>query len=269
MRLNSLFSKVSQQFRTEFDLVASEIRHRGLAGEARETALRRLLDSYLPGRAGVGTGFVIDVAGNESKQVDIVIFDRQTTAVWNVGGVDFFPCEGVIAVGEVKTQIDSVRDLESALENIASVKSLDRSAGGTNDLVTGPGMSFNILKEPFDPATNHRDQVFGFLFTGGSLTESNLTQQLVDWNRAHPRHLWSNLYCDYEQFIISYEDGQHLNPSTMDAQNMYCTLADESPNLLLLFICILANVVNTAHVARTNYFLYGDIGATKHRDIEL
>jgi len=268
MTLSTLFSKVSLQFRTEFELVAAEIRHRGLAGEARETALRHLLASYLPRRAGVGTGVVIDAAGHESRQADVVVFDRAASAVWTVGGVDFFPCEGVIAVGEVKTQIDSVSDLETALTNIASVKGLDRSAGGTNELVTGPGVSIPI-RPRFDPAANHRDQIFGFLFTGGSLAEANLLERLVGWNRTHPKTVWPNLYCDYERFLISYEDAAHLNPSPMDARKMYCTDPSETPNLLLLFVCILADFVNQAHVARANYFEYGGIGATRHRDYEL
>ena len=78
-------------------------------GAAREHALRELLRRYLPRRVDVSTGFVIDVAGGQSRQVDIVLYDRDSATVWDVGGVRYFPCETVIAVGEVKASIRSKR----------------------------------------------------------------------------------------------------------------------------------------------------------------
>jgi hypothetical protein len=267
VKLSSTFRKLSAQFREEFEEISREIEHRGASGEAREQALQELLRLYLPGRAGVGDGFVVDAHGGESKQVDVVIYDEAVASVFTVGGTQFFPCETVIAVGEVKSRVDSVDDLADALGKIRSVKRLDRSNRGTNRVVTGPGISLEGLA--FDPSKNHRDQILGFVLTGGSLQQATLIAELQRWNAEHPRTEWPNIYCDYSSFIISYEGERGLTASTMDAQRMYCTSPEEAPDLLLLLVSVLSTFVNEAHVARPNYFDYGDIGSTVHTDYPL
>lgn len=55
---------------------ATQIGHRGLAGEVREILVRELLRPILPPLIGVGTGKIVDHQGNESRQVDVVVYDR-------------------------------------------------------------------------------------------------------------------------------------------------------------------------------------------------
>lgn len=265
MNLNRIFQKLSTQFSTEFETLASEITHRGMAGLARERAISDLLSRYLPRRVSIGTGTVIDARGGESRQTDLVIYDKDCTSVFTIGGVNFYPCEGVIAVGEVKTQVDSGDDLATALDNIASTKGLDRTNQDRAEIITGPGISLEPLQRNFNPRENYRDQILGFLFTGGSMAKEHLLREFGRWNRTHDRRLWTNIYCDYNRFLMSYESNQ-LSPSTMEADNIYCTDESEVENLLLLFVCILADFVNKAHVARPNYFDYAGIGTTRHTD---
>lgn len=151
MQLNSIFEKVSRKFAIEFDELAKEIAHRQSAGEAREVALINLLRKNLPSRVGVEQGgFVIDALGNESAEIDVVIYDKSVGTVFNViEGEKHFPCETVIAVGEVKTNVDSNATLTDSLEKLKTVKSLDRSNRGTNHAVVGPGVAQGWIK--FDP----------------------------------------------------------------------------------------------------------------------
>jgi len=261
MRLNSTFRKVAKAFSAEFDELSREVSHNLTSGESRESALAQLLRRYLPTRVGVDRGFVIDALGGESKQIDLIIYDRTVGTVFEAGGVKFFPCETVVAVGEIKSAIASSDKVEDALSKIKSVKSLDRSNGGRNLLITGPGISIQGMN--FDPATKHRDQVFGFIFTSASLSKDNLISQLQAYNSANERRLWINLYCDWRNFLISYECPNHLYPSAMEAQYIYCTEHSEAEDLLLLFYCILATFVDEAHVARPSYFAYACIQDTK------
>jgi hypothetical protein len=166
----------------------------------------------------------------------------------------------VIAVGEVKSDIDSTSKLSEALAKLASVKSLDRSNRGRNRLITGPGVSMQGIR--FDPATVYRDQILGFIFTGPSLTKENLIKHLQHFNSTHPRRLWMNVYCDVGCHLISYESCEMLSPSAMDATRLYCTRESERADLLLLFYCIVATFVDQAHVARPDYFAYADIEQT-------
>jgi len=182
--------------------------------------------------------------------------------------VKYFPCEVVLAVGEVKANIDSKRELEDALDKIRSVKELDRSNRGKNLIVTGPGISLSGFK--FDPLTQHRDQILGFVFTRTTMSKEAVLEVLQEYNSKVERRLWLNIFCAYKQFLISYEGedekGPYLTPSTMDAKRMYCTTEDEVPNLLALFISILSTFINEAHVARPDYFDYLNIMTTMHTD---
>ncbi len=261
MRLSPTFRKISERFGGEFDELASEILHNQTAGETREYALRNILEKYLPRRAGVDKGFVIDAHGGESKQIDVVIYDKTVGTVFEVLDTKYFPCEAVIAIGEVKSDILSSQKLQDALDKIRSVKELDRSNNGKNLIVSGPGVSMKGLQ--FDPSTNHRDQIFGFIFTSTSMTQESIINHLREYNSRTDRRYWINLFVAYKCFLMSYETPQALYPSAMDATYLYCTKNSEIPDLLLLFYIILANFVDEAHVARPNYFSYAQITETK------
>jgi hypothetical protein len=260
MKHNSTFQKISQSFTIEFDELANEIDHNLLSGESREKALIALLRKYLPKRVEIDGGFVIDANGGTSKQQDVVIYDRTVGTVFEVNSVKYYPCESVIAVGEVKANILSTEKLIEALENIRSVKQLDRSNNGTNQVVTGPGISLTQLIK-FDP-TLHRDQILGFIFTSATLTKDYLPQALQNFNSNNPRKVWPNLFCDFKRMLISYRTPEGLYPSAMEANSLYYTEDSEIKDLLLLFYCILANFVEEAHVTRPNYFSYGSIAKT-------
>jgi len=260
VKLSSTFQKIATAFAVEFDDLAKEIDHAQLSGESREHALVALLRKYLPQRVGIDRGLVIDAHGSVSRQQDVVIFDRSVGTVFEVNNVKYFPCESVVAVGEVKAHIESRGTMQDAIEKIRSVKALDRSNRGTNRIITGPGISLSPM--PFEPAKNHRDQIFGFMFTSSSLTRDTLVGLLQEFNRTHERSLWPNVFCDFKGILISFECAGRLYPSAMDATSLYCTKEAEVNNLLLLFYCILASFIDEAHVARPNYFAYGEIAET-------
>ena len=77
-----------------------------LVGSARETAVRQKLEAVLPTAAGIGSGCVIDVNGRTSRQQDIVVYDKHVSPVFSINNnpeSTYYPCESVIAVGEVKS----------------------------------------------------------------------------------------------------------------------------------------------------------------------
>jgi len=267
MNLNELFKSVAQGFDLKFDKLSREVSHPLKSGEARENALREILEEYLPKRVGIDSGFVIDTQGQESKQIDVVVYDKTNATVFDISGIKYFPCEIVIAVGEVKSDVNSKEDLEDALNKIKSVKELDRSNQRKNLMITGPGISLSSIK--FDPLTQYRDQIFGFIFTSSSMSGESVIEILQEYNSKFKQYLWLNLFCAYEKFLISYESDEGLTPNPMNAKRMYSTTEDETPNLLLLFILILSTFINESHVARPNYFHYANINTTMHIDYPL
>lgn len=103
----------------------------GTMGASREKAVRDKLKQVLPQGAGVGTGFVIDLQGNVSQQMDIILYEQALCPVYRINDSDeaaYYPCEGVFAVGEVKSDIGT-KEFNDILQKIESVKARQRYDG--------------------------------------------------------------------------------------------------------------------------------------------
>lgn len=107
------------------------------SGRSRENAIRSFLRPLLPEGVGISTGFVLDAGGQVSGQQDIIIYRRDYHPVFLVNDIGYFLAEAVIAVIQVRARISSREALRSAMENVVSVKRLDRTAGGINYVVIG------------------------------------------------------------------------------------------------------------------------------------
>ena len=154
-----------------------------LVGEAREVPVREQLEQILPRGIAVGSGCVIDSNGNTSKQTDVILYERDICPVFSVNNTPettYYPCEGVIAVGEIKSSLNTAT-LEDSFAKIASVKSLRRH------IVTFPGkLEFlpngeRMIKyrnygsnagpsvtraDAFDQDKDEYSQIFGFVLSG-------------------------------------------------------------------------------------------------------
>ena len=126
----------------------------GLVGDAMETPVRERLEQVLPQGIGVGSGCVMDTQGNTSRQLDVVLYERGICPVFCVNKspeTTYYPCEGVLAVGEVKSAIDKEK-LGDAFAKIASVKAMKRAfPTGRVDYVHGrpygessPNISYGV-----------------------------------------------------------------------------------------------------------------------------
>ena len=97
-------------------------------GSAAEQPVRDQLAQILPRGIGVGEGFVIDSYGGTSRQQDVILYERDICPVFSINNTPqttYYPCEGVIAVGEIKSSLDR-NSLRDAFEKVASVKRLRR-----------------------------------------------------------------------------------------------------------------------------------------------
>jgi hypothetical protein len=87
-----------------------------------------MLQDHLPRRYQAETAFVVDAEGQQSEQIDIVIYDRQyTPELYNVARQKLIPAEGVYAVLEVKQTLDK-GNVEYAGGKISSVRRLNRTS---------------------------------------------------------------------------------------------------------------------------------------------
>ena len=184
----------------------------GLVGGAREVPVRKQLEHILPRGIAVGSGCVIDSYGNVSRQQDVVLYERDICPVFSINDTreaTFYPCEGVIAVGEVKSSLGST-ELENSFEKVASVKQLrrrlvappstHRQALPTGEQIIhyrhygsyqGPSVE---LVGGFDPDTDEYSQIFCFILSGAlSLRPATLLEKFTESVEIHGDKFSPNL----------------------------------------------------------------------------
>src|SRR2546430_12863608 len=89
-----------------------------------------------------------------------LFFAATTSPMFIAGGVRFFPVEAVAAVIEVKSNL-TTQELRHALQNVISVKRLDRTRGGTNYMVAGG--AGGLRDQRALDAENHEHQIFSLI----------------------------------------------------------------------------------------------------------
>jgi hypothetical protein len=183
-------------------LNAAELIHNDAErGRAREHIIRAFLTRLVPPGFAASTRFVIDSAGGESRQQDIVVFRRGYHPVFHVGSIEVFPVEAVAAVIEVKSTPDS-RELRSAIENALTVKRLDRSRGGLNYRVIG-GAGGNQAG-PVDPEM-HEHQVFSLIVAArAGVTAKTIAVTFRETLGHEPRRNWPNVVVVANEWVLAY-----------------------------------------------------------------
>jgi hypothetical protein len=145
--LSEVFRSYSRKLLFEYREGAKALPKHGYdRGAGREEAVRDFLMKRLPGRYGVGEGIVIDAHGGQSKQCDVVIYDRERTPELSTEqSLNFWPYESVYGIVQVKSLLTRAA-LDDAVANIAAFKRLKREE---NVLVGGPGFVSNVGKQNY------------------------------------------------------------------------------------------------------------------------
>lgn len=126
---------VQSRLNYEYEASKSVLTHGSVLGAIREGVIRDILSRFLPRSVEIGTGQVVDIMGELSGQVDIIVA-RDTTPVFRFeGNMSAFLAETVLATIEVKSMLYREK-LHESLENSKSVKELTYimhvSAKGSN-----------------------------------------------------------------------------------------------------------------------------------------
>lgn len=122
------YAGLQDQLRAGLQSSSAVIDHPVAKGTGTETNWLRMLQLHLPSRYQAESAFVIDANGQQSEQIDIVLYDRQyTPELYNVSGQRIIPAEGVYAALEIKPVLDR-RNLEYAADKMASVRKLQRTS---------------------------------------------------------------------------------------------------------------------------------------------
>lgn len=104
------------------------VNHGPTIGDQTELNWHAMLDDFLPNRYCIGNGFVADIHGGVSQQIDLLVFDRQyTPLVWKEGHGVIVPAESVYAAFEVKQALTK-DDIDYAAVKVESVRRLYRTS---------------------------------------------------------------------------------------------------------------------------------------------
>ncbi len=190
-----------------------------LVGSAREHSVRTKLEHILPTGIAVGSGCVIDSYGNTSRQIDVVLYEKNICPVYFINDAfetAYYPCEAVVAVGEIKSSLGS-RELEDIFRKIESVKRLRRFSNESSKErvmyvlnvpyrrygTTAP-VTHQILGDiDYDQAENPLDQIFGFALAGQlKLKVQTFCDKFVERARTMELNLTPNLIVTLDQGIL-------------------------------------------------------------------
>lgn len=225
----------------------------GLVGVAKEHPARVQLERLMPEGIAVGSGIVVDSYGGVSKQQDIIIYEKLCPVFTHNGAPEasYYPVEGVIAVGEVKSTLGK-RELEDVFAKSQSVKNLRRHAIATDEGLGPPAVAFRHYgvptsfvgskQEEFNQDLNSLHQVYSFaLCQRFGTSPQALLSNAAELFRGEGKLLGPN-------FIASLKDGFILphnsvtNSTTRAAMEadglMFCDQANDSFSQLLFMIRI-------------------------------
>lgn len=234
----------------------------GLKGAARENEVRKKLESLLPPGVSIGSGCIIDIHGNASRQQDIVLYERDLCPVFSINDTPettYFPCEGVIAVGEIKSTIGK-SEIEDSFEKIFSVKKLQRYAVATKSELFGDKVvSFRKYlnagsyacteSEQFNQSLNSVDQIFGFILCSDfSINTNTLNSHISVLIQKKEAKLLPNLIVSLNKGIYSPYDSKKntLHKSVADGDG-YVYGQPQNGN----FQHLIANLHTIVHRGRT------------------
>ena len=139
-----------------------------LIGDAMEEPIRKRLEQILPEGIGAGSGCVIDTFGGTSRQMDVVLYEKDQCSVFCINNspkTTYYPCEGILAVGEVKSRIGK-KELADGFKKIESVKSLRRAFENapSGEYIGRPyGNHGSAAAYSFDLHNTSQGDIFGFI----------------------------------------------------------------------------------------------------------
>ena len=221
---HSFLQKTGKDLVSTFDKADDATTPSGV-GDAKEKSVIERLDQILPVGIGLGSGFVFDSYGKASQQMGVVLFEKDICPRFSYSeSVTYYPCESVIATGEIKSSIGKA-ELSDIFSRIKSVKSLKRfSQPEYSPLQQRDCFSYRVYgskteiegTQDYCQDSNPLDQIFTF-----ALAKSFQTQRKTycDHFLSHLRNLKAENNLHLAPNLIVTLDDEMLSPILLDKRN--------------------------------------------------
>ncbi len=122
------YEGMSAKMTADLATISRAFDHPGASGRNNEKILQKFLELHLPSEYGVTNGKVVAADGQESRETDLILYNKNECPLL-MTGADFqlVPIESCICVISIKTRLTKP-ELSDALNQIASVRNLPRLA---------------------------------------------------------------------------------------------------------------------------------------------
>ena len=238
----------------------------GLKGDTREQAVRSKLESILPGGVGVGAGCVIDSEGNSSSQIDVILYEQQFCPIFKLADdVSYYPCESVIAVGEIKSTIGK-KELGDIYQKVASVRKMNRFSKpvGLKELHLGKVEYRTYLEKTTRRMSGSREtiqdltseaQVYGFGFGRSFGTDpETMIKHTKDLYEEIPERLRPNVVMTLDRQMIAPAVGRQMSFTALGSPDItFLTPQNSLEYLLVSLFSIIQNGITSPGYAFERY----------------
>ena len=235
-----------------FDEEKGRLIHAGEFGRLREVVSKSFIRHAIARRLDIGTGFVMNHAGDVSTQIDLIVYDKnETPLVQDSENQYFYPVETVCAVGEIKSVL-GINDFIKAINKLAKIKVLREriSEIDTQIIRTNPQRP---LQSNFDPIINDSDRMFTFMicerFDFDTKTLVNELNSMYE-SDIEPRNK-HNMVLSIDDGLLLYMFPGHTdvrtvkhmpvpvvnNPEYQVQKNVFLVRTEENPNYHLQTFC--------------------------------
>lgn len=180
-----------------WDEEKNRLMHSGEYGIYREELIKKWLRIFIPDMFGISSGFIINSKGQISTQCDLIIYDREKTPkIETIENQRFFPVETVILIGEIKSDINSVNELNNYLLKLSEIKKI------RDGILSHFAYNVKFPDYKFMPEINPFDNVFSILICNKFNFNVDLSQ--IDYGTIKNRYK-HNLILSLNDGIINYK----------------------------------------------------------------
>lgn len=230
-KLDELMSAAADEMRTSLKKTRIALDHSLTKGEANEEAFRLFLRDHLPKSLSVTRGQIVDSTGMVSKQIDVIVYDTNRTPILFITSEkdhQLVPSEGVVAVIEVKTRLEK-DDVKNVIENMDSVKRLDKSA-----YFSEPAVDFSMYGKQLSIFPT-----LYFVFTYESSHLGTLAQAFNDQQKTHDYDKRVDAFCALDKGVLLNYDPYADNVDAL-ASSRTSFVGYNSKNALCLFYLLIS-----------------------------
>lgn len=197
-------------------------------GAAREHAVREKLEKILPGQVGIGSGFVFDSYFHTSKQTDIIIYEKGICPVFSIEGTPettYYPCEGVIAIGEIKSTLDT----DDIIDSFSKVESVKKNRRYVKDSINWRKYFSTLVahgaeEERYSQSENPFDQIFGFILCQSfGLKDDTILEKFKEETLKRDACLLPNLIVSLNNGMVMWSDSasKHIYYDAHNADSLF------------------------------------------------